>query len=154
MTEKDIAGIRLAAPFYYVMSLIIGAALDRVRSVPVLPNYLSKPVGYTIIAASFLLLWRVEREFSACQTSSSCRLGDSALITTGPFKLSRNPAYVGMAIMLLGVALMTNNLWLILLIVPTCLAVQRFCISKEEAYLEGKFGAAFSGYKAEVRRWF
>jgi len=153
MTQKDSSGIVLAAPVYFLLFLVLGFGLEYFLPLSLLPVAAPALVGYAIVALSFLLLWRVDREFSKCETNASCRMGDAALITTGPFRYSRNPAYVAMSAMVIGFSVTTNNLWLLLLVLPTCLAVYQFCISKEEAYLAGKFGDEYSRYKASVRRW-
>ncbi len=150
----DSAGIVLAAPFYFVLALAVSFLLDFLKPTPLVAQPLPETVGYLIVGLSFVLLWLVDREFSACETSSSCRLGDSALIVSGPFRFSRNPGYLAMAVMLIGLALTTNSLWLIVMIAPGCYAVYRFCIRKEEAYLERKFGDNYRRYRNSVRRWF
>jgi len=153
VTQEDSPGIRLPAPFYIVLALLAGFGLERLWPLPFLPGGEAPMVGYAIVGLSFLLLWRVEREFSACETDARCRMADSALITTGPFRYSRNPAYVGMGLMVVGLAVTFDNLWLVVLLVPAFLLVYRFCVSKEEAYLDGKFGEDYRRYRAAVRRW-
>ncbi|MEN9498807.1 MAG: hypothetical protein RIS83_626 [Pseudomonadota bacterium] len=78
---------------------------------------------------------------------------DAALVTTGPFRFSRNPIYLGFLVVVLGFALRWGDLagWLALL---AChLALDRLVVAKEEAYLSKRFGAAYEGYRARVRRW-
>jgi protein-S-isoprenylcysteine O-methyltransferase Ste14 len=75
------------------------------------------------------------------------------LIVGGPFRYSRNPIYVGMALIQFGLGVALGNGW-ILLLLPLALAfLQAAVIAKEEAYLERKFGDAYRGYRAGVRRW-
>jgi protein-S-isoprenylcysteine O-methyltransferase Ste14 len=77
----------------------------------------------------------------------------SAIIRTGPFRFSRNPIYVGMCLMHLGVALGVGGLFAVSILVPVLLIMHYGVILREEEYLERKYGAEYLDYKAEVRRW-
>ena len=77
----------------------------------------------------------------------------SSLIVSGLYRYSRNPMYVGMVIILLGVATLTGSLSPFVgpvLFVPL---LNARVIRHEEAMLEGQFGQAYRDYKQEVRRW-
>jgi protein-S-isoprenylcysteine O-methyltransferase Ste14 len=77
----------------------------------------------------------------------------SRLVTDGPFRYTRNPGYLGGAMMYAGIASLTNALWVIVLLPVMLLMMQRTVIEREERYLEGKFGEEYLRYKAQVRRW-
>ena len=77
----------------------------------------------------------------------------TTLITDGPFRYSRNPGYLGAAMVYAGVASVANALWAILLLPVMLLVMRRTAIEREERYLEGKFGEEYLNYKARVRRW-
>lgn len=77
----------------------------------------------------------------------------SCLVTTGPFRVSRNPMYTGHAVLLAGAALWAGSWWP-LLVAPLCmLATYRLVIAAEEAYLTDRFGPEYERYAARVRRW-
>lgn len=71
----------------------------------------------------------------------------------GPFKLTRNPMYLQMILVCIGVGIAFSNLWILLLTPVGGWVLQRFAIEPEEAYLEAKFGEAYLTYKRKVRRW-
>ena len=75
------------------------------------------------------------------------------LILGGPFRWSRNPIYLGMTLIQAGVGVALGNAWLLLLLAPTLVILQREVIAKEEAYLTRKFGDAYLAYQRSVRRW-
>jgi protein-S-isoprenylcysteine O-methyltransferase Ste14 len=77
----------------------------------------------------------------------------AALVTEGPFRYSRNPIYVALTLLYLGVALLINALWILLLVVPAVLVLRYGVIAREEAYLAWKFGDTYRQYTAQVRRW-
>ncbi len=77
----------------------------------------------------------------------------TTLVTTGLYRFSRNPIYLGMTLAYLGVTLLADSL-LALVVLPLVLIFVRFgVIEREERYLEGKFGEAYRAYKGRVRRW-
>jgi protein-S-isoprenylcysteine O-methyltransferase Ste14 len=77
----------------------------------------------------------------------------SRMVTDGPFRYTRNPAYLSMTRVYTGIASLTNALWAILLLPVALLVIQRGVIEREERYLERKFGEEYLRYKAQVRRW-
>ena len=75
------------------------------------------------------------------------------LVTTGPYRISRNPMYAGHVVAYLGVALWVGTWWP-LIALPVCvLATNRLVIAAEENYLTHKFGAEYLRYRSGVRRW-
>ncbi|MDP9241515.1 MAG: isoprenylcysteine carboxylmethyltransferase family protein, partial [Actinomycetota bacterium] len=75
------------------------------------------------------------------------------LLTGGPYGLTRNPMYTGLAMAYLGGALLAGT-WLPLVFLPLALlCVRRLVIDPEERYLRGRFGADYAAYQARVRRW-
>jgi protein-S-isoprenylcysteine O-methyltransferase Ste14 len=77
----------------------------------------------------------------------------TALVTEGPFRYSRNPIYLALTLLYLGVVLLINALGILLLVVPAVLVLRYGVIAREEAYLTRKFGDAYRQYTAQVRRW-
>ncbi len=77
----------------------------------------------------------------------------SALVTSGPYGLSRNPMYVGVSGFMAGLALIANTLWLLAVLPPVWILLRRLVIDREEAYLERKFGEDYRVFAARTRRW-
>lgn len=77
----------------------------------------------------------------------------SAVVTSGSYRISRNPMYLGMAVVLLGVAAWGATLTGYLLVGAFCAYLTRFQIVPEERALLAAFGQEFSQYQARVRRW-
>ena len=78
----------------------------------------------------------------------------TTIINHGLFRFSRNPIYLAFCIATLGVGLILNSWWILLAVPLLVYLLQRFVISREEAYLEHKFGDEYAAYKQRVRRWF
>lgn len=77
----------------------------------------------------------------------------TALVITGPYRISRNPMYVGVLAVLAAWALHLGNVLGFLLLPLLVAYLDRFQIGPEEIVLEGKFGEAFAAYRRRVRRW-
>jgi protein-S-isoprenylcysteine O-methyltransferase Ste14 len=75
------------------------------------------------------------------------------MITTGPYQFTRNPMYLGLTLITIGIGHVIGNGWFAITAVIALLAVQQLAVVHEEAYLERKFGDAYREYKKRVRRW-
>ena len=87
------------------------------------------------------------------RTSVNPNRQTTVLLTEGPFRLSRNPMYLGMVVQYVGLALLFNSLWAIVLLPLALVVVHLTVIKREEWYLEQKFGEEYRAYKARVQRW-
>jgi len=77
----------------------------------------------------------------------------TTLVTTGPFRLSRNPMYIGLLALMVGLGVGYGNLWWLVLAVPAALAMRRWTVRPEESYLEAHFEDEYRRYRQRVRRW-
>jgi len=115
--------------------------------------WVARVVGWVFIAASIMLpIWAVGLFHRAGTTPNPMR-PTTALVFRGPYRFTRNPMYLGLALLQVGLALVTNALWPLLTLAPVVVAVRRLVIDREERYLEAKFGEEYRAYKARVRRW-
>ncbi|HUE37040.1 MAG TPA: isoprenylcysteine carboxylmethyltransferase family protein [Candidatus Acidoferrum sp.] len=77
----------------------------------------------------------------------------TALVTSGPFRYSRNPLYIALTVIYLGISLTGGSLWPLATLIPALTVVQCKIVRREEQYLESRFGNAYRAYKAQVHRW-
>lgn len=77
----------------------------------------------------------------------------SALVVTGIYRRTRNPMYLGMLLLLLGVALWSANALSFLVAAGFVPLMNRLQIGPEEEILAARFGAEFAAYRSRVRRW-
>ena len=77
----------------------------------------------------------------------------TALVTSGPFAISRNPIYLGNVLLTIGLALATGNAWLLVAAPVEIVLVTSLAIVREEAHLQAMFGSEFEAYKRSTSRW-
>lgn len=75
------------------------------------------------------------------------------LVTVGPYQYTRNPMYVGFVAMYIGLSLLANTVWPLLLLPAVIALLVWIVISREERYMRATFGAAYDAYCRRVRRW-
>ncbi|MFZ2455804.1 MAG: methyltransferase [Candidatus Altiarchaeia archaeon] len=105
-----------------------------------------------IIIGLFLTLWTNSLLLKNRTTLKPFGM-PSFLITSGPFKFSRNPLYLGMAIALFGVNIFLGSFSPFIFSIIFIILIDRLIIPVEEKNLEKTFGKNYVGYKREVRRW-
>ena len=152
--EQDKAGVVAPPPLIYLGTLIFGLLLGRRFPISFLPRKkMARGLGLPPLVGGVLLLGWFERAMRQADTPASPYKPVERIATEGPFRYSRNPGYLSMAMIYAGIASLANALWAILLLPVALLAIQRGVIEREERYLERKFGEAYLSYKAQVRRW-
>lgn len=152
--QHDVPGVIARPPLIYLGFLIAGFALDFIWPVAVLPAGVQYVAGIGLIVVGVVIFASAIREFRRAGTSFRTHEPDTAIITGGPFRFSRNPIYLGFGLFFAGIAVAADNLWALALLLPVLIVIHYGVIAREERYLEAKFGEAYLGYKASVRRWF
>lgn len=77
----------------------------------------------------------------------------STLLTSGPFRVSRNPLYLTLLSLLMGFGLALDSIWVLLMVPLLALLLDRLVIVREEARLSAQFGEPYLAYTRRVRRW-
>jgi protein-S-isoprenylcysteine O-methyltransferase Ste14 len=137
----------------YLAALVFGLLLNRRRPTAFLPHTIARILGWPLLGGGVLLSGWFEWAMRSADTPTSPYKPVYHIATEGPFRYTRNPAYLSMTMMYTGIASLANALWAILLLPVALLVIQRGVIEREERYLEGKFGEEYLSYKARVRRW-
>jgi protein-S-isoprenylcysteine O-methyltransferase Ste14 len=147
-------GIRVPSPVFYFAALAIGIALEYLLwPIPVLEAPSRYVVAAILIIVSVLIMPPVLMRFRRASTSFDVRKAASSLITDGPYRFSRNPTYVSLTMLYLGIGILINNGWVLILVIPVLLVMDLSVIRREERHLEAKFGEQYLRYKGTVRRW-
>lgn len=112
-----------------------------------------RSLGLSVVAVSVLLVIAAVHELRRKKTAFDVRKPTSAIVRTGVFRLIRNPVYLSMMLLYVGLSLLINSPWMLLLAIPTGSALCLAAIKPEERYLEAKFGDVYREYRTAVPRW-
>ncbi|MEO9137004.1 MAG: isoprenylcysteine carboxylmethyltransferase family protein [Casimicrobiaceae bacterium] len=144
---------RILPPVYFLAAIVVMVALDFV--LPMVRWHWSpaRMAGVVLIVAGLASAIAGARRFRLHGTAVKPFAESSALVVDGPYRFTRNPMYLGLSIILLGIGLVLESLTPFLVIpVFVWLITTRF-IALEEPMLEQRFGSAYVEYRARVRRW-
>ena len=111
-------------------------------------SYISYFAGLSILVLAVRLFKKQSTTVNPIKIENA-----SSLVTSGVFKYSRNPMYLGMAMILFGLALMFNLIGGIIFTLLFTIYITKFQIRPEEEVMERFFGADFLKYKQNVRMW-
>jgi protein-S-isoprenylcysteine O-methyltransferase Ste14 len=151
---QDHANVVIMPPLLYAGALVAGIVLQLVSAAPTgLPSLLRWGVGGILVLGGAWLGMGFARAFNRIGQDRNPNTPTPSIISDGLYRYSRNPAYVSLTALLLGIGLLLDNLWILLLTLPVLIVMQYGVIQREEAYLERTFGEEYLRYKASVRRW-
>jgi protein-S-isoprenylcysteine O-methyltransferase Ste14 len=148
----DIPHVIAPPPLIYGLPLLAGILLQHFRPQTVVPHLWALVLGPLLTLIGFIWLPAVISFWRAGTHPQPWR-PSTALVVTGPYRLTRNPMYVGFTCMYLGISFWVNSLWPLLLLPVVLLVMDRGVIAREEVYLERRFGDPYRAYRAQVRRW-
>ena len=149
----DNAGVRVPPPILLVVAILAGYGLQQVWALE-LTNWSGRyAAAWALIGVGVIILIVGWVQFYRAKTNIQPHRPSSNLIQSGLYRFSRNPIYVAGLLLQLGIALLMNNLWIVLLVPVSKLVFDRYIIAREEAYLERAFGEVYLDYKRTARRW-
>lgn len=153
---RDTPGVVAPPPLIYLAGLALGLGADWLLALPGLPERDAAGglwLGLALGAFGLILIFWAGGRFIRAGTPLPPYRPATALVTEGPYRRSRNPIYLGMAFIYLGVVCATASLGALVLLPLVILVMEFGVIRREERYLEARFGEAYRTYKSEVRRW-
>ncbi|GAA3276734.1 isoprenylcysteine carboxylmethyltransferase family protein [Dactylosporangium vinaceum] len=140
-------------PMYYAAGLVAGALLDTAAPLPLGGRPATTVAGLAVIALGAVLAASAVAAVVRHRTTIVPHRRVATLLTEGPYRLSRNPMYAGLAVVYTGVALLIGSWWPLILLPLALTAVQLIAIRPEERYLATRFPTEYAAYRARVRRW-
>ena len=156
MNNSDPPPLRLIAPppVMYIGALLVGVAIHLLTPIAIFPaTYPHEILGGVLLVLSGAFARWAFLTMRRLGTSANPTKPSEALVTGGPFRISRNPIYVAMTGLYLGLTLLINSAWLLMLLAPLLMLMQWGVILREERYLAGKFGNEYTAYRSKIRRW-
>lgn len=149
----DTAGVIAPPPLIFLSALGTGFWLSRRIGRGSVPLQARLPAGAAGLVTGAALMRSFVQAFAHAETPLDPYKPTAAIVTDGPYRLTRNPAYLGMTLAYTGICLLSDSPWALVPLPLAVAVVDRGVIAREERYLERKFGAHYLDYKRRVRRW-
>ncbi|MCH7631250.1 MAG: isoprenylcysteine carboxylmethyltransferase family protein [Proteobacteria bacterium] len=150
--------IKVIPPLVYAGFFLLGWGMEQVApAVEDMGSYwpqVKDRIGYLLMALSAILVIPSMLAFRRVDTPFDVRKAASSLVTSGPYRVTRNPGYMALTALHMGLAIKFSLNWPLAMVVLAILVMDRYVIPREEAHLEEIFGDEYRAYKAKVRRWF
>jgi len=153
--KKDHPGIYVPPPIVYALTFLVAVFIQ--KKLPIDDSLfhlqLAKIVGVGLLIIALFFLIRSLRQFFLSKNTLVTIMAANSLQTNGIYNITRNPMYLGLAIVYLGISCLIGNWWNIILFPLLLLLIREYMIKREEKYLERRFGQVYLDYKSKVRRW-
>jgi protein-S-isoprenylcysteine O-methyltransferase Ste14 len=156
VNDTGTAGVIARPPLLFLAALLLGLTSDRLLPWPFAVPGTDRL--HWIIAGSVILLGVALaaagiRNFSRAGTPVPTNEPTHVLVTAGIHGWTRNPIYLGMLLVYVGIGIAARSPWALILTLPLAMTIRYGVVAREERYLEAKFGATYRAYRASVRRW-
>jgi protein-S-isoprenylcysteine O-methyltransferase Ste14 len=140
-------------PIVALMFIVLAYILGRFIPLPFVAPVILQYVGLILTFIGFLLGIGAFLEFRKARTPVDPHGSAKQLVTSGIYRFTRNPIYLGFLLMVIGLPLNSGLYWGIVMAPLYIITMNRLVIEREERYLETKFKNAYTSYISRVRRW-
>ena len=149
------AKVRFPPPFVYLAFILLGVGIQRTVAPLSIGagSFFIRVVGVTIVLVGLWLNADAWKLFRRTGQHPAPWKPSPELVLSGAYRFTRNPMYLGMTCIQVGLGLALNNLWISLLAALSLLTVHFIAVLPEERYLTDKFGDSYRGYLIKVRRY-
>lgn len=152
-TKKDNPNVIAPPPLIFLSGLILGGIISWFYPLKFLPKTFSIATGISLIVIGLVSIAAIFLQMRKAKTNIEPWKPTTKILDAGFYAVSRNPIYLAMILIYLGISFLFNSVWF-LPFLPFCILIIHFgVILREEKYLEDKFGAEYLNYKNRVRRW-
>ena len=152
-TSADNPGVAVLPPLVYGAAFIVVLALRWLWPMPIFGHAMALCSGLSLIVFAVAIAIWGRRTMHAAGTNISPLRPATVVVTTGPFRFSRNPLYLALTFLYLGLTFVFNTWWGIIVLIPLLIIMHYGVVLREEDYLEQKFGETYRQYRSTVRRY-
>ena len=153
LVDEDSAQVRFPPPLIVFGCLMLGLGLGELLELPHIDSALLRPLGFVIGAVGAAIIGSGILGFVRAGNNPEPWKRDTAFVTSGLYRFTRNPMYLGMVLVQLGIACAALSIGGLLSVPVAMLLVARFVIAREERHLRATFGDEYRAYCERVRRW-
>jgi protein-S-isoprenylcysteine O-methyltransferase Ste14 len=152
-SPPDSAAVAFPPPFLFAAAVVGGSLLNRPWPLPVHAGASWRIAAGILAALSLMLIFGSIGLFWQRRTSIIPNRPADALVVRGPYRFTRNPMYVGLALLTVALGVFLDSWWVMILLTPALAIVQLTVVAPEERYLRRRFGAEYETYMRTARRW-
>jgi protein-S-isoprenylcysteine O-methyltransferase Ste14 len=151
--QEDRPGVPIAPPLLFALPILVSIAIEWLSptsfaggSVRWISGSLFVVMGLALTISGFVTQRRAGTDPLPFRPTTR-------IVSHGLYRFTRNPMYVGFALCTFGVATLADSLWMVLAVPVGLILTDLLIVTREERYLERKFGQEYLAYKGRVRRW-
>lgn len=152
-TDNDNPNVIAPPPLIFLSGLLVGGLISWFFPFEFLPESFAIIAGILLIIAGLTIILTAILQMRRAKTNVEPWKPTTAILDDGIYGISRNPIYVAMTLIYMGIAFLFNSFWSLSPLVLVLTVIHYGVILREEKYLEGKFGSEYLNYKNRVRRW-
>jgi len=153
VASKDRENIRIPAPILTIIHLTMAILLGRLMPLPIPMPVFVQWLGLGVTAIGFILGVLALIEFRRTRAQADPKKPITSFVTSGIYRYTRNPIYLGFVFILIGFSLNMGTYWGVILAWPLITFLNNLVIKNEENYLEKRFKKQYADYQSRVRRW-
>ncbi len=142
-SHSDVPNVRIIPPLVYLAGIVVGILINIWIPTKIVPNSLAWTLGGILIGCGAVLTGPAILKFKDLGTTVRPDRAASTLVVVGPYRITRNPMYLGLALVYVGIAIADQSVWALILLPVVSTIIQRRAIEPEEAFLERRFGASY-----------
>lgn len=153
LVDDDSPQVRFPPPLIFVGGVLLGWGAGDELGWPRVVGPWPETLGWALVVLGSVCIGAALGWFFSAGTNPEPWKRDSALVTKGFFRITRNPMYLGMAFASFGIGLVYGHIGALAGTAVAVLLVDRFVIVREERHLAKVFGESYTAYRKRVRRW-
>ena len=152
-SHSGVPNVKIIPPLVYLAGVVIGFVISIWIPTKIASSSLAWTLGGIFLICGAVLAGSAILKFKNVDTTVRPDRAASTLVVVGPYRITRNPMYLGLALVYVGIALADQSVWALILLPVVLIIIQHRAIEPEEAFLERRFGPNYTRYKENVRRW-
>lgn len=154
MEKNSVSHISSYSISVFALGLFLGVLLDIFFPMKFISEPMNQTIGLVLVVLATALIYSAEKHGETySQKRKAGAVCDVEEMRKGPYKYTRNPKYLGLGLLLIGLGIILNATFVILTSVVSALVVHFYFLKKEEALLEARHGEIYKQYKTKVRKW-
>lgn len=154
MEKNSISHLSSYSISIFAGGLFVGVLLDIFFPMTIMAEPLNQIIGLVLIVVGTMVVYSAEKQGGTYsylrKTANTCHIDD---LTRGPYKYTRNPKYLALSLLLVGLGIILNTVFIIITAIISGMIVHFYFLKKEEAILEERHGETYLEYKSKVRKW-